>query len=382
MNNIDLYELIERYLLHKTSPEETAEIERRIKSDPSFASEVQLNRDMQQLITDHSLLNIKQDLKRIRTEKISKIKSKNKFYRNLLIVSSGVIIITISSLLLLNKKDIAVRSVPETPEVSGTSDDTSLYLSEREGLKKTEPLKETKTTEISSGINNAEDTANITTEKFSNYPITASAIYNKEEPGEKAKKDEDKSLTGYQKPHTADTYIIPQEKQESFPCNITAEYLTEPSCNNKATGLIKFIESSISGGTAPYKFAINGIFSDSLVYRNLPPGSYNLAIKDAFNCIKEWKMVEIEEIICFSEFKFAPLYGEIWEIPIEKSQSGVLTITNKSGTVVYQLKFDGLSEVSWNGMSIDNHMLPMGAYPFIIKYQNGDVFRGTVTIIK
>jgi hypothetical protein len=380
MDNIDLYELIERYLLNKTSPEETAEIERRIKTDPSFASEVELSRNMQQLITDHSLLNIKQDLKRIRTRKISKIKSRNKFYRNLLIGSSGVIIITISSLLLLNKKDIAVRPVPETPEVSGTLNDTSMYLSEREDLNKTARVDENKTTGIIPDVNNAGDTTDV--RKLSgSYTVTDSAVEREIEPVEKVEAVENKSLAKVQKPYTASTDITSQEKQ-ALPCDLTAEYLTEPSCNNSATGLIKFIESSVSGGTAPYQFAINDLFSDSLVYRNLPPGLYNIAIKDAFDCIKEWKNIEIEKINCFGEFKFAPLYGEFWEIPVEKGHPGVLTITNKDGIVVYQLKFDGLSEVTWNGMSINNQMQPMGAYPFVIKYQNGNVLSGTVTIVK
>lgn len=380
MDNIDLYELIERYLLNKTSSEETAEIERRIKSDPSFAREVQLNRDMQLLVTDHSLLNIRQDLNKIRTKRISKIKSRNKFYRNLLIGSSGVIIITISSLLLFNKKDIAVRPVPETSKVSGTLDDTSLYLSEREELKKAEQVKEYKTTGIMPDVSTDGDIMN-DKKPSSSYSVTDSAIEIPTEPVEKEKPDEDKSPVEVKEPYTAGTDISPQDKQAT-PCNLTADYLKEPSCNNKATGIIKFIEGSVSGGTAPYQFAINGIFSDSLVYRNLLPGLYNIAIKDAFNCMKEWKNVEIEKINCFGEFKFAPLYGEIWEIPVEKDYPGVLTITNKSGIVVYQLKFDGLSELTWNGMSINNQMLPMGAYPFIIKYQNGNVFRGTITIVK
>ncbi len=379
MDNIDLYELIERYLLNKTSPEETAEIERRIKSDPSFAREVELNRNMQQLITDHSLLNIKQDLNNIRTRRISQIKSKNKFYRNLIIGSSGVIIITIS-LLLLNKKDIAVKPVPETSEVSGTSDDTSLYLSEREDLESPEKVSEHETSGIIPDVSDAGDITDV--RKVSDrYSVTDSSIHRVALPVGKVKTDKDKSIAEPGKPYTASTDITSQEKQ-AIPCNLTAEYLTEPSCNNSATGLIKFIESSVSGGMPPYQFAINGKFSDSLVYRNLPPGLYNLAIKDALNCIKEWKNVEIEKINCFGEFKFAPLYGEFWEIPVEKGHPGVLTITDKNGIIVYQLEFDGLSEVTWNGMSTNNHMQPMGAYPFIIKYQNGNVLRGTVTIVK
>jgi hypothetical protein len=379
MDNIDLYELIERYLLNKTGPEETAEIERRIKSDPSFAREVQLNRDMQQLVTDNSILNIKQDLNNIRTRRISQIKSRNKFYRNLLIGSSGIIIITISSLLLLNKKDIAVRPVPETSEVSGTLDDTSLYLSESEDLEKSEQVKEHKTSIFLQDVNKAGVATDV--EKLSGgYSLTDSTAEKIIKPDETLKTGQDKSQVTVQQPYDDGNNITPAEKQ--IPCNIKAEFLTEPSCNNSATGIIRFIESSVSGGTAPYLFALNGIFSDSLIYRNLLPGFYNIAIKDATGCIMEWKMVRIEKINCFGEFKFAPLYGELWEIPAEKEYPGVLTITDKSGVIVYQLKFDGLSELTWNGMSTDNHMLPMGAYPFVIKYQNGNVFRGTVTIVK
>ncbi len=379
MDNIDLYELIERYLLNRTSPEETAEIERRIKSDPSFAREVQINRDIQQLVTDNSILNIKQDLNNIRTGKISQIKSRNKFYRNLLIGSSGIIIITISSLLLLNKKDIAVRPVPETPEVSGTLDDTSLYSPESKDSEKPEQIKEHKPTGFLQDDRNAGDTTDV--KKVSaGYSLTDSNIEKAAKPVEKSKTSQVKTPVAVQQSYTPGDDNTQEEKQ--IPCNITAEFMTEPSCNNSATGLIKFIESSVSGGTTPYQFALNGIFSDSLVYRNLLPGVYDIAIKDATGCIREWKMVNIEKINCFGEFKFAPLYGEIWKIPVETGHPGVLTISSKSGIIVYHLEFDGLSELTWNGMSTDNHMLQMGAYPFIIKYQNGNVFRGTVTIVK
>ncbi|UCH13514.1 MAG: hypothetical protein JSV22_10415 [Bacteroidales bacterium] len=380
MDNIDLYELIERYLLGITSPEETAEIEKRMESDPSFAKEVRLNRDMQALVTDHSLINIKQDLRKIRTSRIAKIKSRNKFYRNILIGGSGVIIITMSYLLFFNKENIAVRPVPETSEVSGTFSDTSLHLSEKEELTKAGQVKEQKTAVMMPDVNKARDT--MTDKKVpGDYSVPDSTIDQAPKAVEKAGRDEDKSMAEPAKPHTDGTEITAKEKQE-IPCNLTAEYLTEPSCNNKATGLIKFIESSVSGGTAPYQFAVKGIFSDSLVFRDLLPGLYNIAIKDASDCIKEWKNVEIEKINCYGEFKFAPLYGEIWEIPFEKGYPGVLTVTNKNGIIVYQLEFDGLSELTWNGMSINNQMLPMGAYPFVIKYQNGKVFRGTITIVK
>ncbi len=379
MDNIDLYELIERYLLNRTSPEETAEIERRIKSDPSFAREVQINRDIQQLVTDNSILNIKQALNNIRTGKISQIKSRNKFYRNLLIGSSIIIIITISSLLLLNKKDIAVRPVPETSKVSGTLDDTSLYSPESKDSEKPEQIKEHKPTGFLQDDRNAGDTTDV--KKVSaGYSLTDSNIEKAAKPVEKSKTSQVKTPVAVQQSYTPGDDNTQEEKQ--IPCNITAEFMTEPSCNNSATGLIKFIESSVSGGTTPYQFALNGIFSDSLVYRNLLPGVYDIAIKDATGCIREWKMVNIEKINCFGEFKFAPLYGEIWKIPVETGLPGVLTISNKSGIIVYHLEFDGLSELTWNGMSTDNHMLQMGAYPFIIKYQNGNVFRGTVTIVK
>ena len=382
MNNIDLYELVERYLLHRTNPEETAEIERRIEKDPSFASEVQLHRNMQQLITDNSLLNIKRELKQIRAKKISEIKSRKRLYRNILIGSSGIVILTISSLLLFNKKDIAVRPAPEASETSGAFKDTSVFLYGQTDTNMVELRKESEKTGITPTISNIKDTIYDKNKTAIYYPVKGSPEYTETESAEKMEIKGKDTFTDFQVIYPGDTKSIQQEKLVGLPCDLTAEYMTQPSCNNKATGLIQFTEGSVSGGVPPYQFAINGRFSDSMVYRNLPPGIYNIAVRDAFNCIKEWEIVKIEEINCFGEFKFAPLYGESWEIPIEAGKPGVLTITDKSGLIVYTIKFDGFSKLSWNGKSINNEMLPMGAYPFIISYYNGNVFLGSVTIVK
>ena len=78
MRRIETYELIERYLLGRTSADENAEIESRIKNDPSFANEVQQHRDMQQVIHDYSVVDVKEMLTRIRNRKKISIKRRNK----------------------------------------------------------------------------------------------------------------------------------------------------------------------------------------------------------------------------------------------------------------------------------------------------------------
>ncbi|HJX70945.1 MAG TPA: hypothetical protein VJ346_03305, partial [Bacteroidales bacterium] len=130
MRRIETYELIERYLLGRTSPGENAEIELRMKNDPSFANEVEQHRDMQQVIHDHSILDVKEILTRIRNQKQISAQRRNKFYRSMLIVGSCAIIVSLSLLFILNNDDGAVRRASEAPGASEAFTDTSAPANE------------------------------------------------------------------------------------------------------------------------------------------------------------------------------------------------------------------------------------------------------------
>jgi hypothetical protein len=377
MRRIETYELIERYLLGRSKPGEEAEIEARIKSDPSFAGEVEQHRNMQQVIHDHSVLDVKEILTRIRNQKQISIRRRNKFYRSMLIVGSCAIIVSLSLLYLFNNNDGAVRRASEAPEVPEASEAFTDTLA---------PATET-------GVTAAETEAPEESIQKNNEVQTPGTISSPDLPHNAVPDLPHNAVPDL--PHNA-VPDLPQnavpdlqsgtdslassdlQSEASFPCAIKASYITYPSCNNKATGVIRIIESSIITGTPPYQAILNGEYGDSLVFRRLKPGFYRLEIKDASGCLADLGTIIVDTKECrYQENFYAPL--ELWEIPLDL-QPGTIEIYNKNGMIVYRLRFDGTGPEYWNGNDLNNEALPLGLYLFTIRYDSGEIFHGSVTI--
>jgi hypothetical protein len=397
MRRIETYELIERYLLGRSKPGEEAEIEARIKSDPSFAGEVEQHRNMQQVIHDHSVLDVKEIFTRIRNQKQISIRRRNKFYRSMLIVGSCAIIVSLSLLYLFNNNDGAVRrasEAPEVPEASEAFTDTLAPATET-GV----TAAETEAPEESIQKNNEVQTPGT----ISSPDLPHNAVPDLPHNAVPDLQSGTDSLASSDLPHNAVPDLphnavpdLPQnavpdlqsgtdslassdlQSEASFPCAIKASYITYPSCNNKATGVIRIIESSIITGTPPYQAILNGEYGDSLVFRRLKPGFYRLEIKDASGCLADLGTIIVDTKECrYQENFYAPLV--LWEIPLDL-QPGTIEIYNKNGMIVYRLRFDGTGPEYWNGNDLNNEALPLGLYLFTIRYDSGEIFHGSVTI--
>ncbi|NJK85890.1 MAG: hypothetical protein HC906_07915 [Bacteroidales bacterium] len=70
MDELTKYELIERYLRRMLSANEQAEFEKRMAEDPDFSAEVDQHRQLQNLIVDFSVLEVKDKLSHIRKKHI------------------------------------------------------------------------------------------------------------------------------------------------------------------------------------------------------------------------------------------------------------------------------------------------------------------------
>ena len=387
MRRIETYELIERYLLGRTSPDENAEIESRIKSDPSFANQVEQHRGMQHVINDYSVLDVKEMLTRIRSQKQISIRRRNKFYRSMLIVGFCAIILSLSLLYIFNNNDSAVRRASEAPEASEALADKLTQAGEPETItedtgppedshQKSEPEQSfTEDHFTDTGIESEKDDAS---KDIPEEKVTDSIPFN-------ASPDQPARLAGLQSGD--DSLAVPDQPARlaglksgaSPPCEIKADYITEPSCNNKATGVIRIIESTLITGTPPYQAILNGRYGDSLVFRGLKPGFYRLEIKDASGCLVNLGTIIVDTKDCRYEGNFYPPL-EVWEIPLD-NQPGTIEISNKNGLPVYRLRFDGAGPEYWNGNDMNNEALPLGIYFFTIRYDSGDDgFQGTVTI--
>ncbi len=375
MRKIEHHNMIDRYLLGQTTPEERAEIADRAKNDPAFAKELELHKSLQNLVTDYSVVLIREKLRNIHLGKNIKTRSGKDFLKNILIIGSSAIIVSISIWLLLKKEDMAVRSPSEAPVTSEAfTDSTPVATGEQ----------------LTTAIKPAGDlrkTGRHAKHEFNKINHTGtsrkeSTCKNKTMVTKSMGPDLSRSLL-------SDSAALPPIIQKTpapvvtpaDSCSIHADYTSEPSCNNIPSGIIRVDRRSISGGTPPYLFTIDRIYGETMAFTNLIPGTYYIKIKDSLDCEQEIGPIKVGIKNCYTDTSFSPAYGEIWDIPLELNQPGMITIFSKAGSVVYKLRLNGSGKESWNGMSDANEMLPMGVYPFRIVYENGNVLEGTVTIV-
>ncbi|MBN2611466.1 MAG: gliding motility-associated C-terminal domain-containing protein [Bacteroidales bacterium] len=374
MKRIEKYELIERYLLGTCSDEEKAAVEQKIQAEPEFAGELEQHRQLQNIIIDHTLVEIKDNLKDIRNRHLQKIR-KARLFRGMAIVGFCLSILSIF-LIMHNKRDIAVRPASEAYKASEAFLDSTSKKHVQESIilnteEKAEPQRDVP--------------VKIVTQD--NIPKVSG---NTEQPGEPFNDTKIQPVLTLVTPVANDASIdnpvnLPASgdiPDKATTCNIKAAYIVEPSCNNAPTGIVRVEENSITGGTAPYEVSLNGIFSGSMEFVNLRAGNYMIEISDAAGCTLIIPSVVVEDIECFTkDTKFSPVH-EVWEMPLEHGKQGTIIIYNKEGLVVYRLKFNGLNPETWNGNDAKNEALPRGVYPFVVKYDDSKVFQGTVTIVR
>lgn len=166
------------------------------------------------------------------------------------------------------------------------------------------------------------------------------------------------------------------------PCeDVSLKWETEitPTCEGKLEGAIKINQSSILGGTAPFKTVINNISTTYL--RFLSEGSYEIKVSDAAGCVSK-KLIYLERKTCKKRsFVFAPDRGETWYFESVENEPYSLLIFNQAGIQVFSLhNYSGNFE--WNGNNTYGEILNTGIYLFVADYNNGKKETGQVTIVR
>lgn len=150
------------------------------------------------------------------------------------------------------------------------------------------------------------------------------------------------------------------------------------SCSHEATGTI--LVSSIQGGTKPYTVTIIDSHKESVLNDVLHAGTYQVYITDANACEKIYSNVQVIEKECSIDYSFNPFIGEKWLIESYKT-GGQLEIYNKGGVLYYKENLEANASNEWTGIGYNNQILP-GYYIFVIKYADGTIKKGSVTIVQ
>ncbi len=172
-----------------------------------------------------------------------------------------------------------------------------------------------------------------------------------------------------------------QHNTKEDPCaNVKIEAIikTTASCVHTATGTI--LVENIQGGTKPYAISFSAKTNEWIRNGELIKGMYQAIVTDANNCVQEFTNIHIEEKECAIDYSFNPFLGEKWHIDAYNSD-GRLEIFNKGGVLYYQSIIEAQTELAWSGLGSGNQILP-GYYIFVLKYSDGTVKKGSVTIVQ
>ncbi len=387
---IEINELIESYLKGTLSETERISFEKRMQKDASLSQQVNLYRQLHEVISDGAYINVKNDLKHIHLKKVS---TSNMIRRITGFGSGGLLIGIVIFLAIKNRTDhqepMQEISYPATEQT--INDTTSREL---EALSHN-----TDTGDKATSLPTARNVVPLakTSDKDTAQPdaILRDGYKETKITGADTPKTYKTDTTHNHVPipameapvNVSDDYDdSTSEKTDTVDCsNITIEavFTTHPSYNNKPTGDIEIDRQSIHGGKPPYVFSLSqNTFTDTIVFASLYPGNYPVYIKDANDCISKVGTAVIKSEDYTYQDVFAPLNGETWPVPVERDKEGMLLIYSKAGTVVYSISVNGNETTVWNGQTINGQILPMGLYQFEIRYNDGSIFTGNVTIVR
>ena len=143
---------------------------------------------------------------------------------------------------------------------------------------------------------------------------------------------------------------------------ISTESISEPFDTNQV------IEVSVSGGSGNYEYQLDGgDWQNSAIFQNVV-GCENhiIKVKDAEGCSNDPETTFT--ILDYPKF-FTPNgdgYNDLWNIRCLQTQPGIISIFNRHGKLLNQLK---TNFTGWNG-TYNGKLLPASDYWFIVTYHD------------
>lgn len=130
-----------------------------------------------------------------------------------------------------------------------------------------------------------------------------------------------------------------------------------------------------SGSIGDYEYSLDGIhFQDSNTFQNLPPGRYNVQVKDKNGC----QLTQKEANVLMYQKFFTPNgdgYNDTWNIKGVNSTFNAKTIVRIFDRYGKLLKEISPTGDGWDGTYIGQHM-PATDYWYFVQLEDGRVFKG------
>jgi hypothetical protein len=364
MDSENISQLINKYSLGLTSPDEETMLLDYLKNNPSAISEEGYDVLVDKLVYEHSLLQRKalfQEMMKNPPSSFLKTYFLPILISGVLLISGGVFIGIHNSKLIApatkNATNPENKNLNSQPIPSRDSVINKQILSNNKSVlvPKSEIISAVSKSDTIIGNSQNKQIATVSAQK----PI--STLYTREPV----------TVSKNAAPASTNSATNKEIAKQSAPLNVCPDYTkavkvtATKSQINQNNGAIQIISKN-----AMLEYSVdNEIFTVEKSFGNLLPGKYNLYIRDNANCLNTISGILIEETACYSAYKNDLAKGDTWQIPISVANVKSIVIYNTSGQIVYKQSQPFPSNFEWKGTNIQGMELSEGLYKVVVTYQ-------------
>lgn len=347
---LELYELIDRYLDHTLNAEELAAFEARLASNTELLSMVEVSAMTRELVVESGLNKERALLKNLESSHQS---GKSKLYTSIGI-GVGILALLLTVFFIREKTETKQRT-------QYTSDNSKVeVLVNQSETSSTPVLKKIDKEKI------AENTTASELQETATEMPTASL--------EPAVQNESNGLESDAKTNRIlpETEIETVTEAEHVSCETQlreVKLYTIPSCENKSNGAIQ-----IRGLKSNWKLFLNEEYAEST--SNLAPGRYEVTIKTESGC-QQLYTAEVKSKSCYENKQVNWSFSDPDNWNIESTRAnGVISIMDRTGRIVVQ------EEINATYNANPDKFTDTGLYSYKITYPNGEFTQGFIQIVR
>lgn len=364
-------DLIERYFGGLLDQEERVRFEQKMEQDPDFRKEVELFRLSEKMIIQNRLGKVFEKIKQKEIE-IKEKKPEKPIIKKWWLLLLPAILIIYSVSYFSSKVEESDKPVSHKIIIQSKEDPVG-KTSEKPADTLTKPTHK-RDQEISSKKTDTQfleikkDTSDFLSNENSDLKLKEKNLL---------KHQENIDSGNYGEDTIVQENVIPVKINPCEGVVINTEFNHVKPCKGERSGSISV--EKISGGNPPFSFYLNNDQQNNQgFFYNLPGGKYDIEIIDAKGCKTVIDPIVLEEKTCRVDLFFSPVSGETLLLPVS-DKAGVITIMNKEGNIYFQYSLQEDEHYYWNGYS-EHGANETGYFPFYIKYSDGTLLQGSITI--
>lgn len=374
----DYKEIIERFLDGEMSASEEASFKQELSSNQDLSQEFDLYQMASFFINQTNILSVQEGLQSIEAEYKSKLKRTRNFkiFGGLgLAISVGIASLYFWKTDNITEEDSSIKSIDTNEPLLGLKFD-SIQFSEIEMGKESSSVEENKpflAVEINKESKNISTSKKIPNKEFVNKEPEITVLKSVEFKISKLDNPVKESNKAVSQARVAGDEVA-VVSCDNVKINFTTQ--VNSTCSGKSSG--KILVSEAKGGRAPYQYSLitketnaNGTFLD------LKQGVYELIVKDLDGC-ESRTTATVKSEVCNVDLFFTPNNGDQLRFPVYE-KVGELTIFDKKGEVKFSSSIEAFESFVWDGET-NNGKLEPAYYIFLIKYSDGQIQKGSVTI--